>query len=249
MSKKILFLGSKKIGLECLIYLNEHAQQLGCEVVGVLSNHRGNEIKRYCVNANIIMLDDLEALEKSDDFDIGISVQYHQILKKIHINKAKEIFVNLHMAPLPEYRGCNQFSFAIIDQAKEFGTTIHKLEEKIDAGAILYEKRFPISPNVWVEDLYDQTFCASLLLFKDSLDKIVRQDYTPIPQSELIETRGSSFHYRKEIETIKKIDLAWPKSKIERYIRATYHRQFSPPYIIIGNQKIFFASEELSDQA
>ena len=243
MSKQVLFLGSKQIGFECLVYLHEQSKKLDCEIFGVLSNSRGDKIKQYCVKENLVLLKDLDELKKIDDFDIGISVQYHQILRQDHIDKAKEIFVNLHMAPLPEYRGCNQFSFAIIDNAKEFGATIHRLEKGIDSGAILFENRFPISSKVWVEELYEQTFSSSLALFKDSLEKILRKDYVPIPQDELVQSRGSSFHYRREIEQIKKIDMSWSKSKIERHLRATYHRDFPPPYLIVGDRRICFVEE------
>lgn len=71
-----------------------------------------------------------------------------EILNAEHIGHAKNIALNLHMAPLPEYRGCNQFSFAIADNKKEFGTTIHKMDTGIDHGNILFEKRFPIQMNV-----------------------------------------------------------------------------------------------------
>ena len=61
------------------------------------------------------------------------------------------------MAPLPEYKGCNQFSFAIIDEVNEFGTTIHEIEASIDSGPIIAEKRFFINNNLWVKDLYELT--------------------------------------------------------------------------------------------
>ena len=101
--------------------------------------------------------------------DFIYSVQYHQILKKEDIQKAGIIALNLHMAPLPEYRGCNQFSFALLDNKKEFGTTIHQLDAQIDHGDLLFEKRFPIPENCWIEQLYSLTYDASLLLFKESL--------------------------------------------------------------------------------
>ncbi|MBK8684503.1 MAG: hypothetical protein IPN26_05660 [Bacteroidetes bacterium] len=80
--------------------------------------------------------------------DFLISVQYHQILNERHIQKARTLAINLHMAPLPEYRGCNQFSFAILDQYPEFGTTLHVMDERIDHGDILFEKDSPYLPIV-----------------------------------------------------------------------------------------------------
>ena len=65
------------------------------------------------------------------------------------------------MAPLPEYRGCNQFSFAIVDGKKEFGTTLHKMEEGIDNGDIIAESRFDIPENCFVKELYELTYKTS----------------------------------------------------------------------------------------
>ena len=86
-------------------------------------------------------------------------------MPKESIEKAKEITVNLHMAPLPEYRGCNQFSYCIINEDNFFGTTIHKLEEGIDSGPILFEDRFSIPDKLWVNE-DDMTFNRSVNLFE-----------------------------------------------------------------------------------
>jgi methionyl-tRNA formyltransferase len=151
------------------------------------------------------------------------------------------------MAPLPEYRGCNQFSFAIIDKAKEFGTTIHRLEERADSGAIMFERRFKIPDNCFVKELYNKTFEESLLLFKESLPEIISSKYSFTGQEKLVGTRGTSFHFRKDIEKIKQIDLRWDKEKILRHFRATYFPPFDPPYAIKNGEKVFITPEWISE--
>jgi len=243
--KNVVFLGSKKIGLDCLQYLLEQEKSLNYNLIGILTNTRGKDIMKYAKSNGIRVIKDLdEYLALKEDIDIAISIQYHLILKKKHIHKAKEITVNLHMAPLPEYRGCNQFSFAIIDGKKEFGTTLHRLEEGIDSGDILFEKRFPIKENIWVRDLYEDTFDASVALFKENLENLIQKKYRLNPQKEYVEERGTTIHYRKEINDIKKIDLDWPHQKIKRHIRATYFPGFEPPYCTIDSQKIYFTRED-----
>jgi len=241
--KKVVFLGAKNIGYKCLKHLYSSQENFDFKITGVLTNQRGNDILDFCNENSLKVYDSLEDLLKIDNFDIGISVQYHKILKKKHIDKATQIFVNLHMAPLPEYRGCNQFSFAIINNDKIFGTTIHRLEEGIDSGDILFEERFKIPNGCWVEDLYKITFKHSISLFENSLSKIIKGNYILTPQKSLIGKRKSELHYRKEINEIKKINLGWSKSKIKRYIRATYMPGFEPPFIELGNQKFFFNKE------
>lgn len=241
--KTVAFLGSKNIGYECLKHLYNNQNNLDVELIGVLTNVRRKKVIEYCRGKSIRVIDGLVEFLEIDSCDIAISVQYHEILKKTHIHKAKEIIINLHMAPLPEYRGCNQFSFAIINGDKEFGTTIHQLEEGIDSGAIMFEKRFPIPYGCWVEELYQITFDKSVELFKESLPHLVSGNYELKPQKSFLDKRTTSLHFRKEIEEIKKIDLSWSKDRIERHIRATYMPGFEPPYAIINNQKVYFGKE------
>ena len=45
--KKIFFLGSKKIGLECLKILINNQNKLNYEIVGVLTNSNSENIEEY----------------------------------------------------------------------------------------------------------------------------------------------------------------------------------------------------------
>lgn len=236
--KKILFIGSKKIGFKCLKIIFENQKKNNFFIGAVLTNDKGNDIKKFCIDNNIFLMKDLDEILVEKSFDIGISVQYHKILNINHINSCKDIFINLHMAPLPEYRGCNQFSYAIINKDKEFGTTIHKMDTGIDSGPILFERRFEIPHNCWVNDLYEITYKESIELFKNSIQKIISGDYKLTNQENLLNKRSSSFQLRQDIEKIKNINLSWSREKIERYIRATYMPEFSPPFFFVNDEKI-----------
>ena len=241
----IVFLGSKPIGYECFNYLISQKEKLNLNIMGLLTQSRkefGNahDLTALAAENNIPLINSLEELPVCD---ILYSVQYHQILKVHHITKASQIAVNLHMAPLPEYRGSNQFSFAILDGKKEFGTTIHQIDPRIDHGGILFARRFPIPENCWVNDLYKTTFDESLSLFQETLEKIVTGNYEPIPQEGLTAKYGTSLHFRSEMSQIKVIDLSWEQDKIEKHIRASSMPGFEPPYCIIGGQKVYFSTK------
>jgi methionyl-tRNA formyltransferase len=216
---------------------------LGLEVAGVLTQGR-KEFGGEHDLAALAGMHGIPVFESPEDIpacDIIYSVQYHLILKQRHIDKAREIALNLHMAPLPEYRGCNQFSFAIVDGKKEFGTTIHEMDAGIDHGDILFEKRFAIPEDCWVQELYELTLDASVALFENTLPAIVAGDYTKTPQQALIGARGSSIHYRKDIAALKVIDLNWDADSISRHVRATSMPGFEPPYAFVGEHKVYFS--------
>lgn len=254
MTKNVIFLGNKPIGYRCLKYLYENREEFKINLIGVLTKKDTNISKetesvfRFSKEHNLRIVESLEKLTQIDDIDIMISVQYHKILNKSHINKAKDIAINLHMAPLPEYRGCNQFSYAIINDDDIFGTTIHRLENNIDGGAIICEKRFEIPDNCFVKELYDLTEKKLEKLFKENIKDIIDSDFDLTPQDELIEERGSELHYRKEIEDLKNIDLKWNEEKIERHIRGTSMPGFEPPYTEINGEKIYFVRSEYYEE-
>lgn len=245
--KNVVMLCSKKIGLECLKILFLKQQSMSFNIVGVLTNERGDEIIDFCNANNLRIIHNLEEYRSIRDIDIAISVQYHKILKQKDIDVASELTVNLHMAPVPEYRGCNQFSFAIINDEKYFGTTLHMIDTGVDSGDILFERRFPIPNNIDVETLYNKTFEESITLFDDNLHKIISGDYSPKTQEVKI-NRKQYFYKRKDIENIKKIDLSWSKEKISRYFRATSMPGFDPPYTILNGKKILLTLERTNEK-
>ena len=247
--QNIVFLGSKPIGFWCFQHLLECKDQYKINIIGVRSKENPNlEHKSLCELArenSIRVLSNLDELSALDEpIDYIFSVQHHEILTHTHLNTARILAANLHMAPLPEYRGCNQFSYAIIDQAKVFGTTLHQMLPGIDNGSILFERRFSIAETITVKELYNLTEIASKELWAESLGKILSGNYNPITQDALISTRGTSIHYRSDINKLKQIDINWAQEKIERHIRATYMPGFSPPYSIINGKKVSLVPEE-----
>ena len=244
--KSIVFLGSKPVGYQCLQYLIERSISLSIRVAAVLTQARKefsveSDVEKLAREAGIPVI---KSLEEIPTCDLIYSVQYHKILAAAVIEKAHMAAVNLHMAPLPEYRGSNQFSYAIIDGKREFGTTIHLIDERIDHGDILFQKRFPIPEDCWIETLYQLTEAASVALFKESLAAIISGNFSPVPQATMEAQYGSTLHFKKDINYLKQIDLSWDSETIGRRIRATSMPGFEPPYTMIAGRKIHFTIGE-----
>lgn len=246
--KSIAFLGAKTIGLECLKILIDAKKENGFSVDALFTNMNSNvgvntKIVDLAKENSIKVYDELDEILNLEKFDFIISVQYHKILRAKHINHAKELAINLHMAPLPEYRGCNQFSYALIQNKKEFGTTLHAIDEGVDSGDIIAESRFDIPEGCFINELYDITLQKSIELFRDNIVGIIKGDYSLTPQSSLVEERGTMLGYRKDIQKLKHIDLSWDKEKIEAHIRGTSMPGFEPPYCTIDGKKYYFNAE------
>ena len=253
--KRILFLGSKPIGFLCFEYLVTHAQDLNIEIAGVLSNDNTRFGVEYSVKAlskkcRIPFIEELDDILEMEDIDFLVSVQYHRILKEQHIAVANVMAINLHMAPLPEYRGCNQFSFALYNGENIFGTTLHRLEKGIDSGDIIFERRFQIPADCDVKTLYDITFESSVQLFKDRMGAIFKGDYELTSQESLLDRRKTNLYYRKDISTLKQIPLnEEDKAELELRVKSTSMPGFEPPYINVGEKKYYIIPEDQFNQA
>lgn len=244
----VLFLGSKPIGFNCLKYLIENRNILNINIIGVLSNNNasfGSEfsLKRLASENFINFYESLQEIE-SFKVDYLVSVQYHLILRQKHIDIARILAFNLHMAPLPELRGCNQFSFAIYNNFKTFGTTIHKIEDGIDNGDIIFERRFDIPDNCLVNELYELTDSESLKLFIEKIHSILNGNYSLQPQEQLVEIRGTSLNYRKDILKLKTIDFNEGIEEVTKKVKATAMPGFEPPFYLYEGSKYYIIPEK-----
>ncbi len=242
--KKIVFLGGKSIGSRCFDIVHGLAEANRLIISGVGCSPRGTNLLMKARDNGYRIIDSPDQIPPCDFI---LSVQYHKILKKNHLDKAKILPVNLHLAPLPEYRGCNQFSKAILNRDQEFGVTLHVMNTRIDNGDIIFESRFKIPKDIWVEDLVKMSYREGEKLLRDNFEKVIDGMFEPISQHDRIKDYGTSLTFRDDIEKLKLIDLDWPCSKIEKVLRATSMPGFSPPYTFVNNKKVFFRLDNDND--
>tara|TARA_B100000941_G_scaffold105630_1_gene73906 strand:- start:44 stop:982 length:939 start_codon:yes stop_codon:yes gene_type:complete len=156
MKKKIIFFGTPDFAVRSLSDLIK----LKLNVIAVITNPdkksgRGKKItfspvKIFCLEKKIKILqpenlfdDKLEKLIKKLNPDIGIVVAFKKIPKKIWQIPNYGTF-NLHASLLPELRGAAPINWAIAYGFKYTGVTTFLLNEKIDSGKILLQKKVEI---------------------------------------------------------------------------------------------------------
>ena len=96
--------------------------------------------------------------------EILISYNSRWIVPKKLLDKAKELAINFHPAS-PDYPGIGCINFALYENAKEYGSTCHHMNSKVDSGNIIKVVRFPIYPSDNVETLLTRTYDHQLTLF------------------------------------------------------------------------------------
>ena len=120
------------------------------------------EIGRRCR----AMLDDVEFAPFSRA-EIGFSVVGTRIFSAEEIAAVPLGIVNLHLAPLPRYRGRYSFTHAILAGDAYFGVTLHYIDEGLDTGPIIAERTFPIKPTDTAWSLYLRAQREGTELFRD----------------------------------------------------------------------------------
>jgi methionyl-tRNA formyltransferase len=124
-------------------------------------------------------------LAASYSCDLFVSMSFNQIFKTRIINLPKLKTINCHAGKLPFYRGRNILNWALINDEKEFGITVHYVDEGIDTGNIILQRTFPISDEDNYRTLLEIAFieCANLLY--DAIKTIQKGDFQSIKQDEI----------------------------------------------------------------
>lgn len=110
------------------------------------------------------------------------------------INKLGLNVINTHPSYLPYNRGKHPYHWAIVN-GMPFGATIHRVDDGIDTGEILWQKRVHLDPTDTGQTAYNKAADAMLeLLYEHAEDIALGRFPTGIKQDE-----GTS-HFARELE-------------------------------------------------
>jgi methionyl-tRNA formyltransferase len=128
-----------------------------------------------------------ESLDKIDSYscDLLVSMSFNQIFKKDIIELSPLKIINCHAGKLPFYRGRNVLNWALINDEKEFGITVHFVDEGIDTGDLILQRLFSITDNDDYKSLLELSYkeCASILY--DALQLFISGNVNRIPQDSI----------------------------------------------------------------
>ena len=149
--------------------------------------------------------------------DLFVSMSFDQILKKGILEAAPLGFVNCHAGALPYYRGRNILNWVLINDEKEFGVTVHYVDEGIDTGDIILQKMEQITGKDDYSTLLNRAVivCADLLF--EGLIKIYSRTAQRKPQSEI---HPIGFYCGRRRIGDEWIDWNWSSYRIFNFIRA-----------------------------
>lgn len=119
--------------------------------------------------------------------DLFVSMSFNQIFKEelIHMPPLKTI--NCHAGKLPFYRGRNILNWALINDEKEFGITVHYIDEGIDTGDIILQKCYPITDEDNYCTLLERAYIGCADVLYEAIRMIQRNQVDVIRQKDIDE--------------------------------------------------------------
>jgi len=232
---RLILAANESIGFECLKIIIEKKQ----DILGIIldgryekSLWRNLRIKRLAEENNIQIyqpksINDPDFLEvlKEVKPDLIFNIAFVQIYKPPVLNLPRLGCINFHPGPLPRYGGLNPWVWAIINNEKEYGVSLHYMKEKVDAGEILGLKKFPIAKDETGLSLLSKCYKHGAALFGEVLQDIIDGRTSPVPQDLTQRT-----YYLNKIPFEGYIDVSWGADKIEHFVRALTFSPFPNPF-------------------
>ena len=173
------------------------------------------------------------------NYDYILSFRNYLILKKDILKRSKYAF-NFHPS-IPDYRGVGCANYALLDNKKYFGITIHEINERVDYGKIIHVAKFKINKKMTLDTLLDKTHKILYLEAKKFIIKLLKDSNTFFKSYENKKKYKWSKKYNnvKTLNKIYEIKKNISKKLIHKLIKATNHKTFKP-YIKIHGEKFVY---------
>ena len=149
---------------------------------------KNSAVKEYALKKNIELLQpknlkDQNFIEKIKKFkpDFIIVVAF-RMLPKVIWSIPKYGTINLHASLLPNYRGAAPINWALINGEKFTGVTTFFIDDEIDTGDILLQKKIKINKTDNAEDLYKSLSKTGSLLMHKTINRVLNNSIKPSKQ-------------------------------------------------------------------
>jgi methionyl-tRNA formyltransferase len=226
---RVVFIGTGEIGaptLRALLASKEH------EVVGIVTQPdkpagrsqriEPSPIKKAVTDITLPILQprqikDRQAIEEIVAFapEVIVVMAYGQILPREVLEIPRLACLNLHASLLPRWRGAAPIQAAIAAGDGETGITVIYMDEGLDTGDILLQRKIVIRPNETGESLYDRLAEIGPKTLIESMRLLSSGNAPRIPQD-----RALASYAPKLNREAGRIDWSEPAEAIERKIRA-----------------------------
>jgi len=175
----------------------------------------------------------LSMLEQRN-IDLLVSVAYPYIVKKniIDYMDNKSGIVNLHGSLLPKYRGTTPVPWAIIENEKYIGMTLHYIDEGCDTGDIIYQDKIENKNEDSIDVITDKLKEKAKNMFTLFLDDLNNNK----PINRIPQDNSMACDAPRLKDSDLKIDFSKDLESVLSFYKATKPYKI---YLIYKNKKLF----------
>ncbi len=120
--------------------------------------------------------DRLLKLLKKNDVDLICLAGFMKILSGSFIRKFNKTILNIHPSLLPKYKGLNTHNKAIQNKDKYSGATVHIVNEKLDSGKIIIQKKVKILKTDTINSLQKKVLKIEHKIYPKAIIRFLTSD-------------------------------------------------------------------------
>lgn len=156
--------------------------------------------------------------------NIAVLADFGLILSIEILDKFTKGILNIHPSLLPKYRGPTPVQNAILNNDKETGVSIIKLDEKVDHGLILVQIKEEIKSSDTTQSLYERLFQIGSDLMYQNINQYIKGDLKLVVQDDKnatftrLLTKNDGYFALNNPPSLEKLDLMirayypWPSA-------------------------------------
>ncbi len=141
-----------------------------------------NVVKIWAIEHNVPVIDDLQKIPR-ENANLFIVASYGKIIPQSIIELPKHKTLNIHPSLLPQYRGASPLPTAILNDTKNTGVTIMQLDNEMDHGPIVIQKRVEIMKWPTYEEFEEMMAIVGAHLLAEILPRWMDGKIVPTEQN------------------------------------------------------------------
>lgn len=218
MDESVVFFGSGPVAAESLTLLVKNF-----EVEAVITKPTTLEMMKAASPSSLFAISNRHELDelinkKRFTSRLAVLVDFGIIVSQSVIDKFELGIINSHFSLLPEWRGADPITFAILSGQTQTGVSLMLLVEKMDEGPLLAQSSYEIPAKTTTPQLTEKLIEISDAALKLVIPRYASGEVTAVPQAEI--SSADISYSRKLNKKDGVIDWQKPANQLEREVRA-----------------------------
>jgi methionyl-tRNA formyltransferase len=224
----IVYFGSGPLAAQSLAFLHENFDVEAVITKPRAAHHKGAvPVIEYCEAYGLTYHTPTTKAELSELFvgskftsQLGVVIDYGIIIQQDVIDAFGLGIVNSHFSLLPEWRGADPITFAILSGQAETGVSLMLINDKMDEGPLLAQAEVTLTPTMHTVQLTQELLEVSNALLSEILPLYQEGAIQPVPQTSSISQTKEPSYSRRLSKADGALDWHKPAVQLEREVRA-----------------------------